>query len=192
MCLWVKFYSFCLLAIKPTLKNKKPQQTSGQTPECYFCEFFSFWKNQGLLSLLLCRRWTFYFINDVETSGRQMEKIKLDPNLTPHIWVNSRWVREPKVENEVKPVPEDNMDEFRQGLPWWPGGKESACNAGGALGSISESGRSPGGGHGNPFQYSCLENPMDREACQAIAHGVAELDTTQRPNDSNIESFRNV
>ena len=42
-------------------------------------------------------------------------------------------------------------------------GKESACNAG-DLGSIPGSGRSPGGGHGHPLQYSCLENPMDREA----------------------------
>ena len=42
-------------------------------------------------------------------------------------------------------------------------GKESACNAG-DLGSISGLGRSPGGGHGNPLQYSCLEHPMDRGA----------------------------
>ena len=50
--------------------------------------------------------------------------------------------------------------------------KESACNAG-DLGSISGSGRSPGEGKGNPFQYSCLENPMDREAWWATIHGVA-------------------
>ena len=45
-------------------------------------------------------------------------------------------------------------------------GKESACNAGdaGDVGLISGSGRSPGGGHGNPLQYSCQENPMDRGA----------------------------
>ena len=42
-------------------------------------------------------------------------------------------------------------------------GKASACNAG-DLGSIPGSGRSPGEGNGNPLQYSCLENPMDREA----------------------------
>ena len=41
-------------------------------------------------------------------------------------------------------------------------GKESACNVG-DLGSIPELGRSSGGGHGNPLQYSCLENPMDEE-----------------------------
>ena len=51
-------------------------------------------------------------------------------------------------------------------------GKEFACNAGvclqqsgtGDQGSIPGSGRSPGGGNGNPLQYSCLENPMDRGA----------------------------
>ena len=42
-------------------------------------------------------------------------------------------------------------------------GKASACNAG-ELGSIPGSGSSPGEGNGNPLQYSCLENPMDREA----------------------------
>jgi len=46
-------------------------------------------------------------------------------------------------------------------------------------GSISESRRSPGGGHGNPFQYSCLENATDRGAWQATVHGITELDTTQ-------------
>ena len=51
--------------------------------------------------------------------------------------------------------------------------KESACNMG-DLGSITELGRSPGGGNGHPLQYSCLENPMDRGARQATAHGVAK------------------
>ena len=39
--------------------------------------------------------------------------------------------------------------------------------------------RSPGGGHGNTLQWSCLENPMDRGARQAVIHGVIELDTTE-------------
>ena len=46
----------------------------------------------------------------------------------------------------------------------------------GDLGSIPGSGRSPGEGNGNPLQYSCLENPMDRGAWWATVHGVAELD----------------
>ena len=48
------------------------------------------------------------------------------------------------------------------------------------MGVQPESGRSPGGGHGNPFCYSCLENPMDRGAWRATVHGAAkELDMTE-------------
>ena len=53
-------------------------------------------------------------------------------------------------------------------------GKESACNAG-DLGLIPESERSSGGGQGNPLQYSCLENPMDRGGdWRATVHEVAK------------------
>ena len=44
----------------------------------------------------------------------------------------------------------------------------------GDLGSVPELGRSPGGGHGNPLQYSCLENPMDGGAWWVTVHGVAK------------------
>ena len=62
------------------------------------------------------------------------------------------------------------------GPPQWLSDKESACSAGdtGDLDSTHGSGRSPGAGHGNPLQYSCLENPMDRGAWQATVHGVAK------------------
>ena len=55
--------------------------------------------------------------------------------------------------------------------------KNLPANAGntGDAGLIPGSGRSPGGGHGNPLQYSCLENPMDRGAWQATAHGFANI-----------------
>ena len=56
--------------------------------------------------------------------------------------------------------------------------KESVCKAR-DLGSIPGSGRCPGEGSGYPLQYSCLENPMDREAWQATVHGAAELDMTE-------------
>ena len=50
----------------------------------------------------------------------------------------------------------------------------------GDMGLISGSGRFLGGGNGNPLQYSCLENAMDREAWRATVHGVTELDTIQQ------------
>ena len=59
------------------------------------------------------------------------------------------------------------------GFPAGSAGKESTCNAG-DLGSVPGWGRSPGGGHGNPLQSSCLENPMDRGARRAAAHRVAK------------------
>ena len=58
---------------------------------------------------------------------------------------------------------------------YFPGGSDgeaSACNAG-DLGSIPGSGRYSGEGNGNSIQYSCLENPMDGGAWQAIVHGVS-------------------
>ena len=58
-------------------------------------------------------------------------------------------------------------------LPKWLRGKESAYNAG-DTDSLPGSGRSPGEGNGNPLQYSCLGNPMDRGAWQATVHGVTK------------------
>ena len=57
--------------------------------------------------------------------------------------------------------------------------KNPPANAGDArnTGSIPGSGRPPGGGHGNPLQYSCLENPMDREAWEAVVLGTAKSQT---------------
>ena len=58
-------------------------------------------------------------------------------------------------------------------------GKEPAPTAGDirGMGLIPGSGRSPGGGHGNPLQYSCLENPMDRAAWQATVYRLAKSQT---------------
>ena len=63
----------------------------------------------------------------------------------------------------------------------FPGGSviKNPLASSGEAGSIPESGRSPGGGNGNPLQYSCLENAMDRGDWAATVHGVAELHTTE-------------
>ena len=68
-----------------------------------------------------------------------------------------------------------------EGFPGGSVGKESICNAGDLrdMDLIPGSRRSPGGGHGNPFQFSCLENSMDRGAWQTTVHGVTELDMTE-------------
>ena len=62
------------------------------------------------------------------------------------------------------------------GFPGGSDGKESTCNAE-DLGLIPGLGRSPGGGHSNPLQYSCLENSMDREASWATVCGVTKSQT---------------
>ena len=67
------------------------------------------------------------------------------------------------------------------GFPCDSAGKESPCNARDVTdeSSVPGSGRSSEGGHGNLFQYSCLENPMDRGACWATVNGGGkELDMT--------------
>ena len=62
------------------------------------------------------------------------------------------------------------------GFPGGSNGEEFACNAG-DLGSIPGSGRYPGKGNGNPLQYSCLDNSMDRGAWQATVSGAAKNQT---------------
>ena len=74
------------------------------------------------------------------------------------------------------------------GFPHSSVGKESACNAGDP-GSIPGSGRSPGEGNGNPLQYSCLENPIDRGAWQATVHETARVghDLVTKPHHHHIQ-----
>ena len=75
------------------------------------------------------------------------------------------------------------------GFPGGSNGKESACNVGDP-GSVPGSGRSTGEGNGNPLQYSCLENPMDRGAWEAAVHGVAKSRT--RLIDFTLTLTRNL
>ena len=68
--------------------------------------------------------------------------------------------------------------------------KESARNAR-DTGSISGSGRSPGGGHGNPLQYSCLENPMDRGAWQVQSVGSQRV-RQSKPAQHRTGNFKTM
>ena len=72
-----------------------------------------------------------------------------------------------------------NINTHTGGLPLWLSNKESTCEAenAGDSGVIPGSGSSRGGEHGNPFQYSFLENPMNRGAWWAIVHGVTKSET---------------
>ena len=96
-------------------------------------------------------------------------------NYNPHTWLlgmqNGTLKNSFSVSYTVK---------FRGGFPGSSVGKESACNSGDP-GLISGSGRSPGKGNGNPLQYSCLGNPIDRGAWQATVHGVARHDLATKP-----------
>ena len=67
-------------------------------------------------------------------------------------------------------------------------GKDSACHVRDP-GSIPGLGRSPGEGNGNPLQYSCLENPMNRTAWWATVHGVRESDTVEGTEHAGFDFF---
>ena len=78
--------------------------------------------------------------------------------------------------NTSKVLPVEALAVHLLNFPGSSVGKESACKAGDA-GSIPGLGRSPGEGNGNPLQYSCLVNPMDRGAWWATVYGAAQSQT---------------
>ena len=71
------------------------------------------------------------------------------------------------------------MNAHAWGFPGSTSGKEPDVGDTSSIGLIPGSGRRPGGGHGNPLQYSYLGNPMGRGAWGATVHRVAELDRTE-------------
>ena len=93
-------------------------------------------------------------------------------------WLHS-WVRKISWRRDRLPIP------VFLGFPGGSDSKESFCNAG-DLGLIPGLGKSPGGGHGNPLQYSCLENPRDGGTWWAADYGVAQSRTRLKRLSSSI------
>ena len=78
---------------------------------------------------------------------------------------------------------------YYMGFSGGSAGKESTCNVGG-LGLIPGLGRSPGGGHGNPLQYSCLENPHGQRSFSGYSPwGHKELDLTDKEQHACLFQF---
>ena len=100
-------------------------------------------------------------------------------------WIFTRLARKKGTLINVDSLSIHSFD-FLENLSGGPDDKESACHAG-DLGPIPGSRRSPGEGNGNPLQYSCLENPMDRGAWRATVHGGhTESDTTEQLTQARI------
>ena len=107
------------------------------------------------------------------------------PSIPPSITVFSnestlhmRWPKYWSFSFSIIPSKEICLNQIMyMGFPRWLRVKKSANNAGDA-GFISGLGRSPGEGNGNPLQYSCLENFMDRGTWWATVHGIAEMNMT--------------
>ena len=78
-----------------------------------------------------------------------------------------------------------------KGFPDGSDGKEAVCNAGGIrdMGLIPGSGRSPGRGHGNPLQDSCLENTLDRGAWRATVHRVVKSQTSLKRPSTHTSTY---
>ena len=91
-------------------------------------------------------------------------------------WPKSSWRKKKMQEGQVVVWKGFTNSWGKTGFPGGASGKESACNSG-DVHLIHWWGRSPRGGNGNPPQYSCLKNPMDRGACQVIVHGVTKSQT---------------
>ena len=113
-------------------------------------------------------------------SSTEICKSQKEPNKLWSWIIQKKWSEEKKKKNQQTV---STVDWIKQNLwsrdrsfkrPHSSAGRESACKAGDP-GSIPGLGGSPGEGNGNPLQYSCLQNPMDKGVSQATVHGVTRV-----------------
>ena len=128
----------------------------------------------------LCDEWLWLHANKtlfIKTSGRAGFDLQADPCLAQGFSTWGSFASQGIFDNVW--------------LPLCLSSKESTCNAraAGDMGLILGSGRSPAGGHSNPLQYSCLENPMDRRAWWATVQGRKESEATEATWHASPETF---
>ena len=103
--------------------------------------------------------------------------------VTKHFYYNLLWIKKDWACNRIYVclfmIYKLYINVLLYGLPWWLNGKESACKAGAgrAVGSLPGFGRSHGGGHDNPIQCSCLENPHEPRSLTATVRRVSQSQT---------------
>ena len=124
---------------------------------------------------------------DLKTVGS--EDFQLNSRLNEHVYKLQPPPQAP-LKYEQRDLKKKKKDMHPLGFPDGSVGKESACNAGdtGDAGSLLGSGRSPGGGNGNPLQDACLGNPMDRRVWGATVQRVTELDMTKHEHNLKNEN----
>ena len=112
------------------------------------------------------------------------------------IWINlknnyAKW-NKPDKKGHIYELSRLGISIDLEGCPGGTSGKEPPANGGDIrdTSSIPGWGWSPGGGHGNPLQYSCLENPMDRGAWRATVHGVAKRWTQMKQLSSYTQTWK--
>ena len=119
-------------------------------------------------------RWLDGITNSMDMSLSELRELVMDREACDSWGCHESDMTEPLSWTELK-------EGF--GLPWWFSGEEPTCQAG-DLGSIPGLGRSFGEGNGNPLQYSCLGNVMDRGPWQATVQRVTKTQTQQQLNNS--------
>ena len=162
------------------------ENVAGFTSSCnYLAQLYVCIKRFSTVMMGTDTGYPFFFFNHKQyLICRQLEDHSVGIGVLPYYWIKKTEGLGYLLEDRIlwNPIQQWQPGAFSskyilyRRLPLWLGGRESTCNAGatGDTGSIPGSGRSPGGGNGNPLRYSCLENPMDRGAWWATVHRVAK------------------